>query len=62
MQYEFVLHAYHLLESAYEDISYKEEEAVILSVERGEDKTFEINEEEFREFLIKIVGLGEIED
>lgn len=62
IQYEYVLHAYQLLESAYEDISYKEEETVVLSVERGKDKHFEINEEEFREFLIKIVGLGEIED
>lgn len=60
MMAEIAANAYNLLETAYEDSEYGEEQTVILRVSADKNEIYSIDEEDMDNLIIKILRLDEI--
>ncbi|MEF9945629.1 MAG: hypothetical protein RR869_04890 [Lachnospiraceae bacterium] len=62
MQTEFIADGYQLLEKAWKNMKYGEEETVILKVTGNKKNEFSVEEEEITNLITKIMRLDEIQD
>ena len=62
MQDEFLNNSYELLKKAYEEAQYGEKETMTFVVERDEKGLYTMDNTQIYEFILKIMGLDEIQD
>lgn len=62
MEKEFLSNAYELLKTAVSEATYGEEETIVFVVKADENNLFVIEEGQLNEFILKIMGLDEIQD
>ena len=62
MEKEFMDAAYSLLEQAYNNMEYGEAEEMIFNVKAEESDLYQLDSEELRQLMIKIMGLDQIQD
>lgn len=62
MQTEFLNNCYELLNTKYQEASYREPETMIFTVKEDENGLFSLDETQIYEFITKIMGLDEIQD
>ena len=62
MQQEFLNNSYELLQTAQKDAQYGEKEVMTFIVEKDEKGLYTMKEEQIYEFVLKIMGLDEIQD
>lgn len=62
MQKEFLENTYHLLEAAHKDAKYAEKETMIFTVKKGASDLYTVDEAQVYQFVLKIMGLDEIQD
>ena len=58
---DIVNHAYELLDAAYQDTAYGEEETVILHVQADKNHEYSIDEDDMNSLVLKILRLDEIQ-
>ena len=62
MQKDFLENSYQLLEQSYKDAEYAEKETMIFTVRKNVDDLYTIEEGKVHQFIVKIMGLDEIQD
>ena len=62
MQKEFLENSYQMLETAYEQAECAEKETMIFTVKKGASDLFTVDDAQVYKFVIKIMGLDEIQD
>lgn len=62
MEEEFLTNAYEFLKTAVAEATYAEEETLVLVVKADENDVFVIEDGQINEFIVKIMGLDEIQD
>lgn len=62
MQKDFLENSYAYFQEAYDTMEYGEEKTMVIKVTKGENGLYELNEAEITQFLVKILGLDEIQD
>lgn len=62
MQQETISNDCELLNTAYQNVQYGEKETFVFTVKRGENDLFALDSAQLSEFIVKIVGLDEIQD
>ena len=58
---DIVNHAYELLDAAYQDTAYGEEETVILHVQADKNHEYSVDEDDMNSLVLKILRLDEIQ-
>lgn len=62
MLFDIAAESYELLETAYQEVQYREPEIVVLTIEKNKNRKFEANEEEISGLITKILCLDAIQD